>query len=100
MLQASAQQKKMYITDTGLFTTLLFNSADKLHTKIYAKLLSDKLEANLGYLYENAAAQVIEASGNKLFYHTWKKKDDVQASLYASFCFRGFVGENKYAIQN
>ena len=74
---ATDESYKMYITDTGLFTTLLFNSADKLHTKIYAKLLSDKLEANLGYLYENAAAQVIAASGNKLFYHTWKKKDDV-----------------------
>lgn len=64
---------KMYLSDTGLFTTLLFNSADKLHTKIYAKLLSDKLDTNLGYLYENMAAQIIAASGNKLFYHTWKK---------------------------
>ncbi len=68
---------KMYLSDTGLFTTLLFNSADKLHTKIYAKLLSDKLEANLGYLYENAVAQMIVASGNKLFYHTWKKENSV-----------------------
>ena len=67
---------KMYLSDTGLFTTLLFNSADKLHTKIYAKLLSEKLDANLGYLYENAAAQMITASGNKLFYHTWKKADN------------------------
>lgn len=74
---ATLDSYKMYIADTGLFTTLLFNSADKLHTKIYAKLLSDKLDANLGYLYENVAAQVIAASGNKLFYHTWKKKDDV-----------------------
>ena len=65
----------MYLSDTGLFTTLLFNSADKLNTKIYAKLLSDKLDANLGYLYENVAAQMIIASGNKLFYHTWKKTD-------------------------
>ncbi|MGX8679676.1 MAG: DUF4143 domain-containing protein [Sphaerochaetaceae bacterium] len=68
---------KMYLSDTGLFTTLLFNSADKLHTKIYAKLLSDKLDANLGYLYENAAAQLIASSGNRLFYHTWKKKDQI-----------------------
>ena len=74
---ATEDSYKMYLADTGLFTTLLFNSADKLHTKIYAKLLSDKLDANLGYLYENAAAQVIASSGNKLFYHTWKKNDDV-----------------------
>lgn len=68
---------KLYLSDIGLFTTMLFNSVDKLHTKIYSKLLSDKLDANLGYLYENAAAQMIAASGNKLFYHTWKKEDDV-----------------------
>lgn len=67
---------KMYLTDTGLFTTLLFNSADKLHEKIYTKLLSDKLDANLGYLYENVAAQIIATSGNKLFYHTWAKQDN------------------------
>ncbi|MBQ8678758.1 MAG: ATP-binding protein [Treponema sp.] len=74
---ATDDSYKMYLADTGLFTTQLFNSADKLHTKIYAKLLSDKLDANLGYLYENVAAQIIAASGNKLFYHTWKKNDDV-----------------------
>ena len=41
---------------------------------IYARLLSDKLPANLGYLYENAAAQMITASGRELYYHTWKKE--------------------------
>ena len=75
-LRTDEESYKMYLSDTGLFTTLLFNSADELHTKIYAKLLSDKLDANLGYLYENAAAQMITASGNKLFYHTWKKADN------------------------
>ncbi len=74
---ATEDSYKMYLADTGLFTTLLFNSADKLHEKIYAKLLSDNLDTNLGYLYENVAAQVIAANGNKLFYHTWKKNDDV-----------------------
>ena len=38
------------------------------------KLLSDKLPANLGYLYENLAAQMIAASGRELYYHTWKEK--------------------------
>ena len=74
---ADDESYKVYLSDTGLFTTLLFNSVDKIHTKIYSKLLSDKLEANLGYLYENVAAQMIAASGNRLFYHTWKKDDDV-----------------------
>ncbi len=67
---------KLYLSDTGLFTTLLFNSVDRVHTQIYSKLLSNKLDVNLGYLYENVAAQMIAASGNSLFYHTWKKNDD------------------------
>ncbi len=65
---------KVYLSDTGLFTSLLFSSADQTSSQIYSKLLSDKLSANLGYLYENAAAQMITASGNKLFHHTWKKE--------------------------
>ncbi len=42
---------------------------------IYSKLLSDKLPANLGYLYENLVAQMIAASGRKLYYHTWEKEN-------------------------
>lgn len=40
---------------------------------IYHKLLSDSLPADLGYLYENAVAQAIKASGRDLYYHTWRK---------------------------
>ena len=78
-LGATVDEKsyKLYLSDTGLFTTLLFNSVDKLHTKIYSKLLSDKLDVNLGYMYENVAAQIIASSGNRLFYHTWKKEDNI-----------------------
>jgi len=28
-------------------------------------------------MYENAAAQILAASGNRLFYHTWQKNDSV-----------------------
>lgn len=66
---------KLYLGDTGLFVTLLFNDQAKASENIYSKLLSDKLPANLGYLYENAVAQAIAASGRELYYHTWEKKD-------------------------
>ena len=38
---------------------------------IYNQLLSDKLSVNLGYVYENAVAQMLRASGNELFYYTF-----------------------------
>ncbi len=65
---------KLYLADTGLFVTLLFADRPVIENDIYAKLLSDKLPANLGYLYENLVAQMIKASGRELYYHTWDKE--------------------------
>lgn len=65
---------KLYIADTGLFITLMFIDRPAAENELYAKLLSDKLPANLGYLYENLIAQMITASGRELYYHTWEKK--------------------------
>ena len=62
---------KMYVGDTGLFVTLAFADKEVTENIIYQKLLSDKLSANLGYVYENIIAQMLTASGNKLFYHTF-----------------------------
>ena len=66
---------KLYLSDTGLFVTLMFIDRPVTENDIYAKLLSDKLPSNLGYLYENLMAQMIVASGRELYYHTWEKKD-------------------------
>lgn len=68
------EQYKLFIGDTGLFITLAFWDKEVTENVIYQKLLSDKLSAYLGYVYENAVAQMLVASGNKLFYHTWQSK--------------------------
>ena len=62
---------KMFLNDTGLFITLAFWDKDVTENVIYQKLLNDKLPADLGYVYENAVAQILTAAGNKLFYYTW-----------------------------
>ena len=61
---------KLFLCDTGLFTTLMFKDKDFTENIIYEKLLSDKLSTNLGYLYENVVAQILAANGNELFYFT------------------------------
>lgn len=66
---------KLYIFDTGLFVTLMFIDRPIIENEIYAKLLSDKLPANLGYLYENLVAQIINSTGRELYYHTWPKEN-------------------------
>ncbi|MBR5957463.1 MAG: ATP-binding protein [Salinivirgaceae bacterium] len=74
-LNKDLRRYKLFLADTGLFVTLCF--WDKRYTDniIYNKLLSDKLEANLGYVYENLVAQILAAAGNELFYHTFPKDE-------------------------
>lgn len=71
---------KLYFSDSGLFTTMLFDSGKGIEDNIYSKLLSDKLESDLGYLYENVVAQMIVASGRNLYYHTWRDKDKTHSN--------------------
>ena len=66
---------KIYCGDTGLFVTLAYWDKDFAENIIYQKLLSDKLNANLGYVYENLVAQMLVASGYRLFYYTWSRDE-------------------------
>ena len=70
-LNSDEDRYKMFVGDTGLFITLAFWDKDITENIIYQKLLSDKLSANLGYVYENVVAQVLVSTGNRLFYHVW-----------------------------
>lgn len=72
-LNKDPERYKMFVADTGLFVTLCFWDKEYTENVIYDKLLSDKLEANLGYIYENLIAQMLTAAGNELFYYTFPK---------------------------
>ena len=74
-LNKDLKRYKMFVADTGLFVTLCFWDKEYTENVIYTKLLSDKLEANLGYLYENLIAQMLVAAGNELFYYTFPKDE-------------------------
>lgn len=73
-LHADYDYFKMFLADTGLFVTLAFMDRDYTENEIYRKLLSDKLSADLGYVYENAIAQMLKSAGNELFYYTFKEE--------------------------
>lgn len=79
---------KLFLADTGLFVTLAFMDKDFTENSIYEKLLSDKLPANLGYVFENMVAQMLRASGNQLFYHSFN--DEIKAN--------GKLNRKKYEI--
>lgn len=63
---------KLYLGDTGLFVTLAFWDNDADNNELYSKLLSDKLSADLGAVYENVVAQCLRANGHSLYYYTFK----------------------------
>ena len=74
-LTKDSSKFKIFCADTGLFVTLAFWDKDHTENVIYQKLLNDKLSTNLGYVYENIIAQMLTATGNKLFYYTWPKDE-------------------------
>lgn len=61
---------KLFASDSGLFVTMAFKDKNYTENIIYNKLLLDKLDVNLGYIYENIIAQMLTAKGNNLFYYT------------------------------
>lgn len=65
---------RLYNSDTGLMITMMFKDKEFTDNSIYKKLLSDKLPANLGIVYENAVAQMLAAKGHNLYYHTYYDK--------------------------
>ena len=75
-LHADYDYFKMYVGDTGLFITMAFMDKDFTDNIIYRKLLTDKLPADLGYVYENVVAQLLRSSGNSLYYYTFKERQE------------------------
>lgn len=72
---------KIYLSDVGLFTSLISNERESHGDSLYGELLLGKNRSNLGYLYENVVAQLIHSYGNDLFYYSWYK-DDKSKHLY------------------
>ncbi|MDE7350758.1 MAG: DUF4143 domain-containing protein, partial [Muribaculaceae bacterium] len=67
---------KIYMGDTGLFVTMAFWDRDSSENEIYNRILADKLSVDLGYVFENVAAQMIRSSGHSLYYNTFSNRED------------------------
>ncbi len=61
---------KCYLADTGLLVSHAFDENELAREEIHRRLLLDKIEVNKGMLVENLAAQMIVASGHKLYFHS------------------------------
>lgn len=74
-LSEDRSRMKIYVGDTGLMVTLAFWDKSFAENILYDKLLADRVPANLGYIYENLAAQMLRSSGNCLYFYTWAKDE-------------------------
>lgn len=74
-LTADFERFKMYAGDTGIFITLIMMDSELSGTRIYEKLLADKLSVNLGYVFENMVAQILRSNGKKLYYSAFPTED-------------------------
>lgn len=59
---------KCYMSDTGLLISHAFDKRGIVSEELYQKLMYGKLEVNEGMLVENIVAQMLRASGHKLFF--------------------------------
>lgn len=76
---------KCYMADTGLLISHAFDENGIVSEEIYKKLLFDKLEANKGMIMENIVAQMLVASGHKLYFYNNPSRDDASLRMEIDF---------------
>lgn len=79
---------KCYMGDTGLLVAHAFDENPKNDINIYSAILNDNLSVNKGMFYENIIAQMLVASGNKLYFYSHysplKHRNDIKVDFILS----------------
>ena len=89
---------KCYMADTGLLISHAFDEKTIINEKLYQKLLLDKLEINKGMLVENIVAQMLSASGHKLYFYFSYSKTDAEDRMEIDFLIRKSIITNRHNI--
>ncbi len=84
-LNMERQALKCYMADTGLLISHAFDENSIVSEKLYRQLLFDKLEVNKGMLVENIVAQMLVASGHKLYFYANSSREDSAARMEIDF---------------
>ena len=76
---------KCYMADTGLLVSHAFDENELVREEIHRRLLLDKIEVNRGMLVENLAAQMLVASGHRLYFHSESSPDTARNRMEIDF---------------
>lgn len=80
---------KCYVADTGLLISQAFDESHALGSGFYQKLLSGKLEVNEGMIAENMVAQMLTASGHRLYYYQNNSQSEKDTRMEIDFLLTG-----------
>ena len=89
---------KCYMADTGLLISHSFDENGILTEEIYKKILFDKLEFNEGMLMENMVAQMLVASGHKLYFYSNSSREDALSRMEIDFLIAKSKISNRHNI--
>ena len=89
---------KCYMGDTGLLISHAFDESGIVNEGIYKKLLLDKLEMNMGMVIENVVAQMLTASGHKLYFYTNSSRTDASSRMEIDFLIAKSKISNRHNI--
>lgn len=89
---------KCYMADTGLLISHAFDENGLVTEEIYKKLLFDKLEVNKGMIIENIVAQMLTASGHKLYFYSNPSRTDREARMEIDFLIAKSKISNRHNI--
>lgn len=76
---------KCYLADTGLFVALAFADKRETDENVYRSVLRGDTGINEGMLTENVVAQMLRASGRKLFFYSQSGKKEGEARMETDF---------------
>lgn len=79
---------KCYFGDTGLLISHAFDENSIADQQLYRKLMLGKLEVNQGMLVENLVAQMLRASGHKLFFFSRSDRENASNRMEIDFLIR------------
>lgn len=89
---------KCYMGDTGLLISHAFDENGLVNEEIYKKILFGKLEVNEGMIIENIVAQMLSASGHKLYFYSNSSRDDKDARMEIDFLIPKSKISNRHNI--
>ena len=89
---------KCYMGDTGLLISHAFDENGIVSEEVYKKLLLDKLEVNMGMVIENVVAQMLKASGRRLFFYANASREDKDSRMEIDFLISKSKITNRHNI--